>query len=202
MKIAGSLSFFQYVLLLIWFDFTRNRSDRKWGISAVSGLGLHSLHFPGLTEFRRYTCRCGWFIIFRPTTTFLQTKSCQPLFTLSRFQCKMFRGVPPILTFSAKTIRATYTGSSNPHSIPVPLVRSKFRFNLQEPLMWRIDSCEDAFQTIKILICSSLGLTVIFVAYPYKLHLVTAQLHQEFQNAYSTQWIEVSQWWWGERRNW
>lgn len=71
--------------------------------------------------------------------------------------------VPPVLTFAANTRHVTYRGTHNPHSLCIPLVKSKFHLNSFCPwtaTLWNIlpTGC---FSFTTILMSSRLGLTVI-----------------------------------------
>lgn len=79
-------------------------------MTVISGLELHSPHFPVLTEFKRvYTA--FWVIVSHPTTTLPQTKSRKPFFNvISRRNTNELQSLlTPVQAFTAKTRYTAYT---------------------------------------------------------------------------------------------
>lgn len=82
--------------------------------------------------------------------------------------------VPSILTFRAKICHVTYTGSNNPYSPDIPLIRRKFLSDNFYPrsVICGTDSREYASLITAILTTSNLESTDIFPTYPHNLYLL------------------------------
>lgn len=108
------------------------------------------------------------------TTPFSQTKHRMPLTTMSLFLWKVFKAyslIPPVLTFTAKIHPATPISVKHPRSLRIPLMKYKLYTS-------SFFSGTTAFYkpnpktAITVVICSKVGLIVIFLAYQHKLYFL------------------------------
>lgn len=163
-------------LLLLCSTIIRDRWVKKRDIAVISGLELSSLCLPDSTKYK-ITCMALLVINYIPPhPRLLKANRCKSLVDLSLFQWKMFYRTrflsSRILNFEIYDPPRHVDKDKTLPILSYPIRKKKVpRVNLLPT-----KSQKDAFPTTTNLTSSSLGLSIMFSTYPYKLHFLQLNL--------------------------